>query len=93
MKHGIIHFLTHEEGGRKQPPTLSPYYAITYIEHLECQYWSIVIQFEKPLQPNEYMALCEVTFLMDNAPFYILEEIEELSVYEGAKMVAKIVFK
>lgn len=93
MKHGIIHFLTHEEGGRKQPLTISPYYGITHIEHLECPSWSIVIQFEKPLQKNEYTALCRVTFLMDNAPFYILDEIEELLVFEKMKIVAKIILK
>ena len=92
-KSGVIHFLTKEEGGRQHPPTGEVYYASTYIEQLPQPNWSIIIEFEEPMKTGEYSALCQVRFLFDHAPAYILDELHELKVYEGAKIVGKIVFE
>ena len=91
-KSGLIHFLTKEEGGRQHPPTGEVYYATTYIEQLPQPNWSIIIEFEEPMKAGEYSALCQVRFLVGHAPAYILDELHELNVYEGAKIVGKIVF-
>jgi hypothetical protein len=92
MKKAIVCFFTPGEGGRKTLPTSTTYYATTKIENLYPNSWSIVIQFEKPLEIQEYTSSCKVTFLVDSAPFYILDEICELFIYEGSKKVGKIVF-
>ena len=91
-KLGVIHFLTKEEGGRQHPPTGEVYYATTYIEQLPQPNWSIIIEFEEPMKAGEYRALCQVRFLVGHAPAYILDELHELKVYEGAKIVGKIAF-
>ena len=91
-KSGVIHFLTKEEGGRQHAPTGEVYYASTYIEQLPQPNWSIIIEFEEPMKESEYSALCQVRFLVGHAPAYILDELRELNVYEGAKIVGKIVF-
>lgn len=92
MKNAIIFFFTPEQGGRKMLPTSTTYYATTKIEGVSPQFWSIVIRFERPLEEKEYSCPCKLTFLVDNAPFYILEEIDELFIYEGPKKVGKVVF-
>ena len=91
-KSGVIHFLTKKEGGRQHPPTGEVYYATTYIKQLPQPNWSIIIEFEEPMKAGEYSALCQVRFLVGHAPAYILDELHELNVYEGAKIVGKIVF-
>ena len=91
-KSGVIHFLTKKEGGRQHPPTGEVYYATTYIEQLPQPNWSIIIEFEEPMKAGEYSALCQVRFLVGHVPAYILDELHELNVYEGAKIVGKIVF-
>ena len=92
MKKAIISFLTPEQGGRKTLPTSTIYYATTKIESVSPNFWSIVIQFERPLGENEYTSSCKLTFLVDSAPFYILEETNELFIYEGPRKVGKVVF-
>jgi hypothetical protein len=89
MKKAIVYFLKPEEGGRKTLPNSTTYYAATKIENFSPAFWSIVIQFEKPLGIQEYTSPCEFTFLVDNAPFHILSKISELCVYEGPKEVGK----
>ena len=89
---GTIDFLTKEEGGRRQPPTDGVYYATTHIEQLPQPDWSIVITFDEPLKEDEYSALCKVRFLFEHVPDYILDELQEMKVYEGGKIVGKIVF-
>ena len=37
-------------------------------------------------------ALCQVRFLLEHAPHYILDELKEMEVCEGARIVGKIVF-
>jgi hypothetical protein len=91
MKNGIIHFLSPEEGGRKTLPVLQTYYATTEIDTLTQKFWSIVVRFENTLCVREYTSPCKVTFLVDDAPFYILDELSEISVYEGSRKVGKIV--
>jgi hypothetical protein len=93
MKNAIIYFLRPEEGGRKTLPTSTTYYATTKIENFSPVFWSIVIQFEKPLGIHEYTSSCKVTFLVDTAPYSLLEEINDFFVYEGPKKIAKIVIK
>ena len=73
---GIIHFLTKEEGGREQPPTVLEYRPTTHIAQLAQPNWSIVITFDEPMKEAQYSALCQVRFLFDHAPEYIL-----LSIY------------
>ncbi|MEB3005179.1 hypothetical protein [Capnocytophaga sp. G2] len=90
---GIIHFLTKEESGRQHPPTGEVYYATTHIAQLDQPNWSIVIIFDKPIKEDEYSALCQVKFLFDHAPHPILDELKEMEVYEGAKIVGRIVFE
>lgn len=90
---GTIHFLTKEEGGRQHPPTDLEYRPTTYIAQLEQPHWSIVITFDEPMKEGEYSALCQVRFLFDHAPHHILDELKEMEVYEGAKIVGKIVFE
>ncbi len=90
---GIIHFLTKEESGRQHPPTGEVYYATTHIAQLEQPNWSIVITFDEPIKEGMYSALCKVRFLFEHAPQYILDELEEMEVYEGARLVGKIVFE
>ena len=91
---GIIHFLTKEEGGREQPPTtVLEYRPTTHIAQLDQPNWSIVITFDEPMKEGQYSALCQVRFLFDHAPEYILDELKEMEVYEGAKIVGKIVFE
>ena len=90
---GIIHFLTQEEGGRQHPPICKVYYPTTHIAQLEQPHWSIVITFDEPMKEGEYSALCQVRFLFDHAPHHILKELKEMEVYEGAKIVGKIVFE
>ena len=90
---GIIHFLTKEEGGREQPPTVLEYRPTTHIAQLAQPNWSIVITFDEPMREGQYSALCHVRFLFDHAPQYILDELKEMEVYEGAKIVGKIVFE
>ena len=75
---GTIDFLTKEEGGRREP--------------LPQPDWCIVITFDEPLKEDEYSALCKVRFLFEHAPHYILDELQEMKVYEGGKIVGKIVF-
>ena len=89
---GTIYFLTKEEGERRQPPTDRVYYATTHIEQLPQPDWSIVITFDEPLKEDEYSALCKVRFLFEHAPDYILDELQEMKVYEGGEIVGKIVF-
>jgi len=89
IKEGTICFLTQEEGGRKSPPTDLIYYPTTIVDNKP---WSIVIFFDESLQKEQYIGLCKVTFRMDWAPFDILEEVDELPVYEGSKLVGKIIF-
>ena len=91
-KTGVIHVLTKKEGGRQHPPTGEVYYATTYIEQLPQPNWSIIIEFEEPMKESEYSALCQVRFLVGHAPHHILDELKEMEVYEGAKIVGKIVF-
>lgn len=86
---GKIYWLSAEEGGRKNYPTTETYYATTYIAQLS-SYWSITIHL---LQPNECINDCEVSFLVDEAPYEILNSIENLDIYEGAKKVATIYFQ
>jgi len=91
MKKATIHWLKPEEGGRKTlPASTTTYYATTVLDETP-KHWSIVIQFEKPLAADEYMAPCKISFLVDTAPFHVLEEAGELDVYEGPKKVAKVV--
>ena len=90
---GIIHFLTKEEGGREQPPTVLEYRPTTHIAQLVQPNWSIVITFDEPMKEGQYSALCQVRFLFDHAPEYILDELKEMEVYEGARIVGKIVFE
>lgn len=92
MKNAIIYFLKPEEGGRKMLPTSTIYYATTIIEGLPQKNWSIVIQFEKPLEIQEYTAPCKIKFLVDDAPFYVFNEVREIPVYEGPKIVGRIIF-
>lgn len=91
MKNATIYFLRPEEGGRRTLPTSTTYYATTQIEGSPQKSWSIVVQFEKPLGIEEYTSSCKITFLVDTAPFHILDESCELFVYEGPKQVGKIV--
>jgi hypothetical protein len=93
MKKAIIYFFKPEEGGRKTLPNSITYYATTKIENISPIFWSIVIQFKRPLKIQEYVSPCEVTFLVDSAPFYILDEISELFVYEGPKKIGKIIIE
>lgn len=92
MKKAVIYFLKPEEEGKKTLPTSTTYYATTKIEKFPQKYWSIVVQFEKPLGIQEYTSPCKITFLVDSAPSHILDEIRELFVYEGPKKVGKVVF-
>lgn len=91
MKTATIYFFRPEEGGRKALPTSTIYYATTKIENYSEHFWSIVIQFRKPLGIQEYTSTCKVSFLVDNAPFYILDKVHELLIYEGPKNVGKII--
>ena len=90
---GIIHFLTQEEGGRQHPPICKVYYPTTHIAQFKQPNWSIVITFDEPIKEGMYSALCKVRFLFEHAPQYILDELEEMEVYEGARLVGKIVFE
>ena len=86
---GKIYWLSTEEDGRKNYPTMETYYATTYIAQLS-SYWSITIHL---LQPNECISDCKVSFLVDKAPYEILNTIENLDIYEGPKKVATIYFQ
>ena len=90
---GIIHFFTKEEGGREQPPSVLEYRPTTHIAQLVQPNWSIVITFDEPMKEGQYSALCQVRFLFDHAPEYILDELKEMEVYEGSRIVGKIVFE
>ena len=68
------------------------YYATTVIEDFSPKYWSIVIEFEKPLEEKEFTTPYKLHFLMNNAPSQILDELSALVVYEGPKVVGKITF-
>ena len=57
------------------------YYATTVIEDFSPKYWSIVIEFEKPLEEKEFTTPCKLHFLMNNAPSQILDELSALVVY------------
>jgi len=45
------------------------------------------------MKEGQYSALCQVRFLFDHAPQYILDELKEMEIYEGARIVGKIVFE
>lgn len=89
----IIHFLTKEEGGRRQAPIGTiEYRPTTHIAQLEQPHWSIVITFDEPMEAGTYSALCQVRFLLEHPTHYILDELKEMEVCEGARIVGKIVF-
>ena len=90
-KQAKIVFKRPDEGGRKKPPSSSPYYATTKIDQGSIKFWSIVIYFDNVLRDGEYEAECKVCFLVNNAPYHILDEVEELPVYEGPKQVGQII--
>ena len=92
MRQSVIYWLKPDEGGRKTLPTSTTYYGTTNMDNKLSEFWSVVIQFDKPLKINEYISPCKVSFLVDNAPNYILDEITEFVIYEGPKKVARIIF-
>ena len=78
---------------RTTPTTVLEYRPTTHIAQLAQPNWSIVITFDEPMKEGQYSAFCQVRFLFDHAPEYILDELKEMEVYEGAKIVGKIVFE
>ena len=44
------------------------------------------------MEAGVYSALCQVRFLLEHPTHYILDELKEMKVCEGARIVGKIVF-
>ncbi len=88
MKNAVIYFLKPEEGGLESLPESTIYYATTGIAS---RIWNIVICFERPLEALEYTAPCRVAFIVSDVSDYRIDEISELSVYEGSQKVGRIV--
>ena len=87
----IITWVMHENGGRKNPmPINTKYYPIIiFSENAKPEndiIWSADITIGNSLNKNENKI--SLTFLVDEAPFELLEPNARFTLYEGPRLVA-----
>ena len=92
MKKAIIYWFSEEEGGRKKPPAGTAYYPT--IELDDGSTWSLAVKFDRTnIVKNEMVDNCEVCFLFEHAPHYILKSNVEFIICEGPHKVGAMVIK
>jgi len=85
-----ITFLTHFEGGRREPPNLGKYCTIVKFpeqqdpEHPYGQ-WSLIMNF---IEKSGLVFKAQIRFLMDEAPHELIYTGNTFDVYEGPFLVA-----
>ena len=91
LKRAEIHWLSAEEGGRKQLPTKTTYYAVADFPNQD-NAWSVVLEFDLPPSTANSSRICEgyVSFLMEYAPTHLLASGSDFFISEGPKKVARV---
>ena len=88
-----IHWLTESEGGRRCPASGGArYITVARFEDEKEKYpeeaWSLVVENIESLD-TDGQTVCDVRFLVDDAPDHLLHEGSVFELYEGRNMVAR----
>lgn len=91
LRRAKIYWLSAEEGGRKQLPTKTSYYAVADFASQD-NAWSIVVEFDLPPNSVGSSRICEgyISFLVEHAPSYLLASGSTFFISEGPKKVARV---
>jgi len=86
-----IIWIPEEQGGRKEPPQGSIYYALARFDDIKDQWplvaWTLVVK--SPIPPTKSLSVVtEVGLLMPNAPAELLRPGSSFELFEGNKLVA-----
>lgn len=92
MKKAVIYWFSEAGGGRKKPPTGTEYYPTIELE--DGSTWSLAIKFDRTNPTdNEMIDNCEVSFLFEHAPNYLLISNAEFIICEGPHKVGAMVIR
>lgn len=87
-----ISWVPKNEGGRDSPPLGPRYITVARFEEEKEKYpkeaWSLVVEFSR-MASESHELIADVSFLMDDAPDYLLHPGSKFDLFEGRKLVAK----
>jgi hypothetical protein len=87
-----IHWLSPEEGGRRNPPGIDKYRGISRFDedpNHRLGFWDLVVRFEIFPTSEDRDSVAFVSFLADEAPHHLLRAGAPFEVMEGLKTVAR----
>lgn len=87
-----IEWVPAEYGGRKQPPPIGLYYAVSHFDTGHSESWSVVFQLEIHLTNShqQWISQGKVRFLVKNSPNDYFSQYSSFKIYEGPHLVANV---